>query len=198
MRVQDRSADAPVTGIRVLVADDDARVRSLFATLLRAANGVASVIEAADGAEAVELCRKEHVDVAVLDLNMPRLDGVEAALRLRALQPSPRIALHSSDAELLRQRAADLGLPLFDKVDVERLRDWVERRATETCATDGSGSGRVTPMAAKVDLCCPVCGYGVVCRTPPERCPMCGSEAGWSEPHGRTPRRATVDERLAG
>jgi CheY-like chemotaxis protein len=187
-----------VAGIRVLVADDDAQVRSLFATLLRAANGVASVIEAEDGAEAVELCRKEHVDVAVLDLNMPRLYGVEAAVRLSALQPSPRIALHSSDRELFRERAAGLGLPLFDKVDFERLREWVERQATETCATGVSGSGRVTPMAAKVDLCCPVCGYGIVCRTPPGRCRMCGGEAGWSEPRGRTPRRATVDERLPG
>jgi hypothetical protein len=53
-------------------------------------------------------------------------------------------------------------------------------------------------MAAKVDLCCSVCGYGIVCRTPPGRCPMCGGEAGWSEPRGRTPRLATVDERLAG
>ncbi len=198
MRIQEGSADEPLTGIRVLVADDDAHVRSLFATLLQAANGVASVIEAADGAEAVELCRKEHVDVAVLDLNMPRLDGVEAARRLRALQPSPRIALHSSDPELLRQRAAGLGLPLFDKVDVERLRDWVERQATETCATGGSRSGRVTPMAAKVDLCCPVCGYGIVCRTPPGRCPMCGGEAGWSEPRGRRVRRAAIPRRLAG
>jgi CheY-like chemotaxis protein len=187
-----------VAGIRVLVADDDAQVRSLFATLLRAANGVASVIEAEDGAEAVELCRKEHVDVAVLDLNMPRLGGVEAAVRLSALQPSPRIALHSSDPELLRERAAGLGLPLFDKVDFERLREWVGRQATETCAAGASGSGRVTAMAAKADLCCSVCGYGIVCRTPPGRCPMCGGEAGWSEPRGRTPRRATVDERLAG
>jgi CheY-like chemotaxis protein len=197
MRAQDRSADAPV-GIRVLVADDDAQVRSLFAALLQASNGVASVIEAGDGADAVELCRKEQVEVAVLDLNMPRLDGVEAVLRLRALQPSPRIALHSSDAELLRQRAADLGLPLFDKVDFERLREWVERQATGTCATGATGSGLVTPMAAKVDLCCPVCGYGIVCRTPPGRCPMCGGEAGWSERRSRTPRRATVDERFAG
>jgi two-component system NarL family response regulator len=126
-----RSAGAPTRGIRVLVVDDDDAVRSLFATLLREAAGVSSVLEAKDGAEAVELGRENQLQVAVLDLNMPRLDGVEAALKLRALQPSLQIALHSSDPELLRQRAAGLGMPLLDKVEFERLVDWVERQARE-------------------------------------------------------------------
>jgi CheY-like chemotaxis protein len=196
MRVQDGSADAPVTGIRVLVADDEARVRSLVATLLRAATGVVSVIEAEDGVEAVELGRQENVDVAVLDLNMPCMSGVEAALKLGALQPSARIALHSSDPVLLRQHAAALELPLFDKVDFERLRAWVELQATEARTT--GRSGRVAPTGRRLDLCCSVCGYGVVCRPPPERCPMCGGKAGWNEPGGAMARRAARGERLAG
>jgi CheY-like chemotaxis protein len=85
------------TGIRVLVADDDDRVRSLFAALLRRAEGVSSVLEVTDGADAVRAAQEAGVRVAVLDLNMPRVDGLEAALRLVALQPSMRIALHSSD-----------------------------------------------------------------------------------------------------
>ena len=68
---------------RSLVAEDDTRVRAMFSTLLRATAGVASVIEAEYGAEAVALARERCLDIAVLDLNMPRLDGVEAALRLR-------------------------------------------------------------------------------------------------------------------
>ena len=196
MSVQDGSAAAPVTGIRVLVADDDARVRSLLATLLRAATGGASIIEAKDGVEAVTRGRQENVDVAVLDLNMPRMSGVEAALKLGALRPSPRIALHSSDPVLLRQHAAALELPLFDKVDFERLREWVELQAAD--ARTAGGSRRVAPMARRLDLCCSECGYGIVCRTPPERCPMCGGEAGWNEPRGARARRAALDERLAG
>lgn len=168
----------------------------MLVTLLRAATGVALVLEAGDGVEAVRLGRQENVDVAVLDLNMPRMSGVEAALQLGALQPSPRIALHSSDPVLLRQHAAALELPLFDKIDFERLREWVELQATE--APTAGGSGRVAPMARRLDLCCSECGYGVVCRTPPERCPMCGGKAGWNEPRGAMARRAALDERLAG
>jgi CheY-like chemotaxis protein/rubredoxin len=196
--LDDAPAEAAVTGIRVLVADDDARVRSLLATLLQATAGVASVIEAEDGAEAVRLGRDEHVGVAVLDLNMPGLDGVEAALALASLRPALRIALHSSDPELLRQRAAGLELPLFDKADFDGLGEWVERQATDARASGAVESGRVAPVARKVDLFCSVCGYGIVRRTPPERCPMCGENSGWSESPGRRARRVPLDERLAG
>jgi CheY-like chemotaxis protein len=198
VHVQDGSAGAPVTGIRVLVADDDARVRSLLATLLQAMNGVASVVEAGDGAEAVELSRKEQVDVAILDLNMPRQDGVEAALWLRGMKPSPRIALRSSDPDLLRQRAAHLELPLFDKADVDRLRAWIERQATDVSAAGLGGSGQVAPVARTLDLCCSVCGYGIACRTPPKRCPMCGGGASWIEPPRRRAGRVAFDVLLAG
>ena len=57
MPTRNLPADAPTTGIRVLVADDDGRVRLLFAVLLRAAAGVASVIEAKDRGGAAELGR---------------------------------------------------------------------------------------------------------------------------------------------
>lgn len=70
----------PTTGIRLLVADDDDGVRSLFAALLRVATRVAPMIEARDGIEAVELGRAHRPQVAILDLKMPRLDGVTAAL----------------------------------------------------------------------------------------------------------------------
>ena len=134
MRTSDAPTDAAASGARVLVADDDPGVRTVFATLLRAAKGVTSVIEAADGAEAVDLAREQRFDVAVLDLNMPRLDGVAAALRLRALQPSLAIALQSSDPELLRERAAGVDLPLFDKLHFDRLLTWLERQTEEACA----------------------------------------------------------------
>jgi DNA-binding NarL/FixJ family response regulator len=127
---RDLSADASAKGICLLVADDDHKVRTLCAALLTEAKGIETVVTAADGVEAVELARQRRLELAVLDLNMPRLDGIGAALALRALQPWMRIALHSSDPESLGGRAAGLGLQLFDKVDFDRLVEWVERQAT--------------------------------------------------------------------
>lgn len=116
-------------GLHVLVAEDDDAIRFLLVTVLRATGGVAEVVEAADGAEAVELGRSRRFDVAVLDLDMPRAGGLEAAAGLRALQPWLEIALQSGDLGLLHERAAWRGGPLFDKANLERLFDWVGRRA---------------------------------------------------------------------
>ena len=191
----DAPADIPASGVRLLLADDDAGVRAFLATLLRAAAGVGSVVEAADGTEAVALARGGGLDVAVLDMNMPRLDGVEAASRLRALQPTLPIALHSSDPELLRQRAAGLELPLFDKIDFDRLLSWVEQQAKASAAHRRQTVAR---LARKLDLCCDRCGYGIVSRLPPTRCPMCGGDTVWSKPTSWSSRRAALNERRAG
>lgn len=72
-------AQAP---LRVLVADDEKPMRLLYRVNLEA-EGM-TVIEAADGAEAVSLAIAEQPDVALLDLGMPRLDGWQVAARLRA------------------------------------------------------------------------------------------------------------------
>jgi DNA-binding response OmpR family regulator len=127
----------------------------------------------------------------VLDLNMPRLNGIDTAVRLRSLQPPLQIALHSSDPELLRQRAAVLDLPLFDKLDFDQLIAWVQRHAT-------TASGQTAPLVRKADLRCSMCGYGIVSRTRPLRCPMCSVAAVWVEPLGWLSRRAPLNERLAG
>ena len=191
----DASADIAARGLRLLLADDDAGVRALFATLFRAAAGVGSVVEAEDGAKALALAHGRRIDVAVLDMNMPSLDGIEAARLLRALQPRMPIALHSSDVEQLRERAADLGLPLFDKIDFDRLLAWVEQQAAASAAPADT---TVALMPARYDLCCDLCGYGIVSRLPPTRCPMCGRETVWVAPPGWQWRRAALHERHAG
>jgi len=125
--VSARAASSPA--VRVLVADDDESQRILYGSLVLGLPGVTSVVAAQDGFEAVRVAGTFALHVAILDLNMPRLDGVEAALRLSATQPSLRIALHSSDPDELRQRAHGLGLPLFGKLEVDRLAEWVEDEA---------------------------------------------------------------------
>jgi CheY-like chemotaxis protein len=184
------------TGIRVLVADDQSRVRSRLSGLLRHVEGVSSVLEAEDGADAVRVVREASVHVAVLDLTMPRVDGLDAALKLAALEPSMRIALHSSEPRTLHYRASGVGLTLFDRLDFRSLVEWVEQQASSLGAADGPAA-RATPLERKLDLKCSLCGYGIVSRTPPTRCPMCQAFAVWTERSARRTRNAAAGEWFA-
>ncbi len=69
---------------RVLIADDQALVRAGFRKLLESTPDVDVVGEAGDGREAVDLARKLRPNVVLMDIRMPRLDGIEATRRLTA------------------------------------------------------------------------------------------------------------------
>jgi DNA-binding NarL/FixJ family response regulator len=77
--------------IRVLLADDQRLVRSGFRMILRADPGLDVVGEAGDGVEAVALARELRPDVVLMDVRMPRLDGIEATRQLLREQDPPRV-----------------------------------------------------------------------------------------------------------
>ena len=74
---------------KILLADDNALVRQLLRAQLESLS--TDILEAADGQTALELARTEHPRVAVLDLDMPRLNGFEVCLQLKADQATADI-----------------------------------------------------------------------------------------------------------
>jgi DNA-binding NarL/FixJ family response regulator len=83
---------AHATGtISVLLVDDDALVRAGLSTMLSSDDEIAVVGEAADGLDAITQARSLAPDVVVMDVRMPRLDGIEATARLTSSDGPPRV-----------------------------------------------------------------------------------------------------------
>ncbi|MEO8687539.1 MAG: response regulator transcription factor [Solirubrobacteraceae bacterium] len=116
---------------RLLLADDHAMVRRGLRLILDAEPDLEVVAEAGDGAEAVELAVRENVHLAVLDITMPRLTGIQAARELAQRCPDIRLlmlSMHDNEEYLFEAlRAGAAGYVLKSAVD----RDLVEAcRAT--------------------------------------------------------------------
>jgi DNA-binding NarL/FixJ family response regulator len=139
--------------IRVLLADDHAVVRRGLRLVLESEPDLRVVAEAGDGAEAVRLALDPDVDLAVLDVSMPRMTGLQAAAELSRRRPELRVlmlSMHDSEQYLFQAlragasgyvlktvadrdlveacRAAMRGEPFLYPGAVQALmRDWLER-----------------------------------------------------------------------
>jgi response regulator NasT len=95
--------------MRLLIAEDETIIRLDLRELLERA-GFEICAEARDGLEAVELARKELPDLAILDVKMPRLDGIEAAKRILEERPIPIVMLTAYSQQELIARAVEAGV----------------------------------------------------------------------------------------
>jgi DNA-binding NarL/FixJ family response regulator len=112
--------------IRVLIADDDALVRAGLKLMLGGSEAIEIVGEAQDGEAAIAAVREHAPDVVLMDIRMPRLDGLAATERLRALDAPPEVIVlttFDADEQVLRAlRAGAAGFLLKDTPPAEILR----------------------------------------------------------------------------
>jgi len=94
---------------RILIAEDETIIRLDLRALLESA-GFEVCGEARDGEEAVELARTRRPDLAVLDVKMPRLDGIEAAKRILDDRPIPIVMVTAYGEQELVARAVEAGV----------------------------------------------------------------------------------------
>ncbi|MFJ2741299.1 response regulator [Streptomyces sp. NPDC087440] len=106
--------------IRVVVADDQELVRSGFAMILDAQPDIEVVAEAGDGAAAVEAVRRLAPDVALLDIRMPRTDGIEACRTITSEGTTRTVMLTTFDSDAYVYDALHAGASGFLLKDVRR------------------------------------------------------------------------------
>jgi DNA-binding NarL/FixJ family response regulator len=96
--------------IRVLIADDHPVVRKGLKTILKDATDIKVEGEAGDGLEVMDKIREEDYDVVVMDITMPKLDGIETIARIKAEKPETAIlVLSMNPEEVFGMRALKLG-----------------------------------------------------------------------------------------
>ena len=91
--------------VRILLADDHTIIRSGLRLLLEQQPDFKVVAEASDGREAVELVSRHHPEVAVLDIGMPQLNGIEATKQIVSREPRTQVvilSMHSDEGYVLR------------------------------------------------------------------------------------------------
>jgi two-component system, response regulator PdtaR len=95
--------------VRILIAEDETIIRLDLRDLLER-SGFEVCAEAKDGQDAVELARREQPDLAILDVKMPRLDGIEAARQILDERPIPIVMLTAYGQDELVARAVEAGV----------------------------------------------------------------------------------------
>ena len=138
------------------MAEDETIIRLDLRDLLERA-GFDVCAEAKDGEEAVELARAEQPDLAVLDVKMPRLDGVEAARRIRARAPIPIVMLTAYGERELVRRAAEAGafgyvVKPFAAQDVEAAIEIASARSAELAGLRAEIDTLAASLAARKSI----------------------------------------------
>jgi CheY-like chemotaxis protein len=151
--------------LRVVFADDDEPTRVLLRVLLGLVEGVEVVGEARDGHEALVLAQETEPHLVILDVNMPRVDGITCAEALLAANPGIQLVVHTADPDSERVRqAAQLGIHVNDKADPDGLVKRLEAAAEKAAETPSAQHRLQTAVLAA--LLGSVAGQALVVASP--------------------------------
>jgi DNA-binding NarL/FixJ family response regulator len=182
----DAGEGAPEAGrepLRVIVADDQRVVREGLTLMLGLIDGIEPVGAAADGEEALAMVAAERPDVVLMDLRMPRLDGIEATRRLAETHPGigvVALTTYADDETIVAALQAGARGYLTKDAGAEQIRGAVERVAAGEAAIDPAVQRQLIAAVQRQRV------------TAPPPCPD-GDEL----PDGLTPREAEVLELIA-
>jgi two-component system, NarL family, response regulator NreC len=131
--------------LRVLLADDHAIVRRGLRSLLETEPGLSVVAEAADGLEALRLTEDQEPDVVILDVGMPKLNGIDVAARAQKLKRPPQViilSMHADESYIIRALSAGARAYL--------LKDATDEDLLPAVRTVASGKPFFSPAVAGV------------------------------------------------
>jgi DNA-binding NarL/FixJ family response regulator len=130
--------------VKVLIVDDDALVRAGLTMMLDGVAGIRVVAEAGDGTEVARLVSEHAPDVVLMDLRMPKLDGINATRRLRARPNAPEVVvLTTFDADENVVRALRAGASGF------LLKDTPPQRIVEAVLRVAAGDPILSPQVTR-------------------------------------------------
>ncbi|WP_027342711.1 response regulator transcription factor [Hamadaea tsunoensis] len=145
--------------ISVVVADDQTAVREGLAVLLDLLDDVTVVATAADGEEALRLVAEHAPDVVLMDLRMPRVDGVAATARIHAEHPGTRVVVlttYAEEADIVAALRAGATGYLTKDANREQIAQAVRAAAVGAAVLDAEVSRRLVaasdPPGTRVDL----------------------------------------------
>jgi two-component system response regulator NreC len=136
-----------VSTIRILLADDHTVMRAGLRLLLEREPGLQVVGEAADGHQAVTMAEEHKPDVAVIDVGMPKLNGIEATRQITAKRPETAVvilSMHSDESYVLRALKAGAKAYL--------LKDSAEADLIRAVRSVGEGKSFFSPAVSRVLL----------------------------------------------
>jgi DNA-binding NarL/FixJ family response regulator len=164
--------------VRVLLADDQRLVRESLATLLGLLEGIELVATASDGEEALALTGQHRPDVVLMDLRMPRMDGIEATRRLREDQPKVHVIALTTYAD--------------DESVLGALRAGARGYLTKDASSDDIHTAILTVAAGAAALDPAVQNHVVAALSDDAGRPVPSASATLNLPDDLTPREAEV------